>query len=266
MADNINEEHFGNPTNIQSEIRSSTIAPKYFKKYLFEGLMIFIAVSMGFIAENIREYFVDIDQEQKYIEALVSDIKSDTSNINKAIRNNTKREILLDSLLMTTNLDLAENANAKQLIRFFMLAAYIPTHSPNSVTLTQLKNTGSFRLFNHRNGVADSILRYDRANQRITDHNGFYTNDINLTWEAFYPICDIKIFRDPSFATWTESKRELTAKQVPSLNLSKEKLSIFTGHITRQILINSVNRTILESQLLKGKTLINFLEKEYHLK
>lgn len=265
MTDKIKEEKFGEQTIAQPKNYSNKNGPKYFKKYLVEGIMIFIAVSMSFIAENVREYFADIDQEHRYIEALVSDIKSDTINIGRTIRDNLEREILLDSLLMISNLDLTENENAKQLVRFFMLAAYKPTHIPNSVTVTQLKNTGSFRLFNHRNGVADSVLRYDRLNQRIIEHNEFYSNDLNLIWEAFYPICDIKIFRDPSFVTWTESKRELTAKQIPPLNLTHEKLSVFTGHITRQILINSVNRTLLKLQLRRASSLLDFLGNEYHL-
>ncbi|MFX9061656.1 hypothetical protein ABTN34_17710 [Acinetobacter baumannii] len=32
---------------------------KSFKEYILEGIMIFIAVSMGFIAENIREHITD---------------------------------------------------------------------------------------------------------------------------------------------------------------------------------------------------------------
>lgn len=32
---------------------------KSFKEYFFEFLMIFLAVTMGFVAENIREHFSD---------------------------------------------------------------------------------------------------------------------------------------------------------------------------------------------------------------
>lgn len=40
---------------------------KNFKEYLLEGLMIFLAVTMGFIAENIREHFTDVRTEKEYL-------------------------------------------------------------------------------------------------------------------------------------------------------------------------------------------------------
>ena len=146
-----------------------------------------------------------------------------------------------------------------------MLAAYRPAHSPSSIAVSQLKNTGSFRLLNHKNGVADSILMYDKWNERIIEHNAFYGNDFDLYWAAFYPICDVKIFRDPAYATFTAAKRTLTDKPVPPLHLTQQTLSVFTGHTTRQVLINQVNRLFVQNQLQKATRLIDFLKKEYHL-
>ena len=37
---------------------------KNWKEYLLEGIMIFVAVSMGFIAEQIREHIIDRHHEQ----------------------------------------------------------------------------------------------------------------------------------------------------------------------------------------------------------
>jgi hypothetical protein len=47
---------------------------KGLKEYLLEGLMIFVAVSMGFIAENIREDLADNEKEIKYIRSFYSDL------------------------------------------------------------------------------------------------------------------------------------------------------------------------------------------------
>lgn len=240
------------------------VEKKSFKQYLLEGLMIFIAVSMGFIAENIREYIVDAEREHQYVEAFTRDLKADTASIEGAIRSNVFREKILDSLLVVSNADLTINANAKQLVHFFMKGAFRPAHRPATSAIAQLKNTGSFRLF-HKKAVVDSILRYDDQNIRIVEHNDFYAGDLNLLWESFYPICDVKIFRDSSFAVYTANTRELTDKPVPPLHLSQEKMSVFTGHVTRQVLINQVNRSYLQSQHLRAKRLLEFLENEYHL-
>jgi hypothetical protein len=241
------------------------VGKKNIKEYLLEGLMIFLAVSMGFIAENVREHFADKERELQYIEAFVRDLKADTASMNRSILSNIRREKLMDSLLVVSNFDLTINANAKELVRFFMLATFRPVHNPSTIAVTQLKNTGSFRLLNHTKGAVDTILRYDKANEQIFEHNDFYQTDLNLMWESFYPICDIKIFRDSTYATYTFSKRALTDKPIPPLHLSQEKLTVFTGHVTRQIAINEVNRSLLKAQQQRAIRLINYLEKQYHL-
>ena len=110
MADNTDEEHLVNPTNTQSEISpnetsstkdTETISPNQeleimethaqelhkapghgLKHYLFEFLMLFLAVFCGFLAENYRETLVNKEKELHYIQNIVADLKSDTSDLN----------------------------------------------------------------------------------------------------------------------------------------------------------------------------------------
>ncbi len=51
---------------------------KHFKEYFLEFLMIFLAVTMGFIAENIREHFTDRSKETEYIHGFISNVETDT--------------------------------------------------------------------------------------------------------------------------------------------------------------------------------------------
>src|ERR1700753_2707252 len=59
---------------------------KHFKEYMLEFLMIFLAVTMGFIAENIREHLSDSSKEKEYITGLIKDLKVDTTSLNFIIR------------------------------------------------------------------------------------------------------------------------------------------------------------------------------------
>ena len=52
------------------------VEKKNFKEYLLEGLMIFLAVSMGFIAESIRENITKHEREHHLMEMLVEDLKA----------------------------------------------------------------------------------------------------------------------------------------------------------------------------------------------
>ena len=55
------------------------VEKKGFKEYLLEGLMIFVAVMMGFIAENVREGITEREHVKQLTSQLVNDLRSDTS-------------------------------------------------------------------------------------------------------------------------------------------------------------------------------------------
>jgi hypothetical protein len=69
MVDNLDEESLDNSTNAQSENVSDNMEvhhhpdihhkPKKWKEYFLEFLMIFLAVTLGFIAENLREHLTE---------------------------------------------------------------------------------------------------------------------------------------------------------------------------------------------------------------
>src|SRR5437763_1768379 len=46
------------------------VEKKNFKEYFLEGLMIFLAVTLGFFAECLREHIIDKSKEQEYISSL----------------------------------------------------------------------------------------------------------------------------------------------------------------------------------------------------
>ncbi len=58
------------------------IEKKGFKEYLLEGLMIFIAVMMGFFAESLREHIDNNEKGHEYVQSLLIDLKADTAKIN----------------------------------------------------------------------------------------------------------------------------------------------------------------------------------------
>ena len=62
---------------------------KNFKEFFLEFVMIFLAVTLGFIAENVRESISNHEQEKHYVESLVNDLTEDTVNMHVAINENT---------------------------------------------------------------------------------------------------------------------------------------------------------------------------------
>src|SRR5215813_617256 len=79
------------------EIHHPKVEKKNFKEYLLEGLMIFIAVTLGFFAESIRENMLDKKMLQSYMEQMCENLKADTSRCNHALLFNEKSSIEIDS-------------------------------------------------------------------------------------------------------------------------------------------------------------------------
>jgi hypothetical protein len=71
---------------------------KNFKEYFLEFLMIFLAVTLGFIAENIREHLADKTKEIDFIVSLKEDVLSDTALLQQVIPDNQRQFEKLDSL------------------------------------------------------------------------------------------------------------------------------------------------------------------------
>lgn len=53
--------------------------------------MIFLAVTLGFFAESLRESIADNEKEKEYIESFVQNLKDDTPAINNVLQENTMK-------------------------------------------------------------------------------------------------------------------------------------------------------------------------------
>ena len=146
---------------------------KRFKEYILEFLMIFLAVTMGFIAENIREHFSDNSKENEYIVGLVKNLGVDTARLKDVIKS-TKHQIDgFDSLIHVSKTRLAQIPVQDSL--YLMTARYIyyaNDFKDDDITLTQLRNAGGYRLIRN-NDVTDSIAEYE---SRIKDINGEFAD------------------------------------------------------------------------------------------
>src|ERR1700688_4133097 len=79
------------------------VEKKNFKEYLLEFIMIFLAVTMGFFAESIRENLADHSKEKEYIRSMIADLKNDTAMLRDVIDVNVKRVSGIDSLSSLLN-------------------------------------------------------------------------------------------------------------------------------------------------------------------
>src|SRR5574337_1721046 len=81
---------------------------KKFKEYFLEFLMIFLAVTLGFFAESIREHLGDKSKEREYLTSMVSELQYDTAQYSQLMQKLNYLRPILDSLYI----------NAKEAKRF----------------------------------------------------------------------------------------------------------------------------------------------------
>lgn len=139
-------------------------AKKNFREYLLEGLMIFLAVFMGFIAENIREHISDSGKEKNYIRSLYGDLKKDSTQLAEVINIGGKLSNGQDSLLRMLKVRQLTPGQPDSIYRlFFKYGTIIPEFNVTERTMNQLISSGNFRLIENED-LADSISSYyDKA-------------------------------------------------------------------------------------------------------
>ncbi len=159
-------------TNMEVHHPHHVTHKKKFGEYLLEFFMLFLAVFLGFVAENIREQQVDKAREKEYIISMIEDAKTDTANIHTAINLNLERVLQLDTLAgLCFNYDEKHDSAIYIQYRFALVRPDIVNAIER--TLSQLKNSGGIRLIKKKAAV-DSIIVYDALAREIANQQTNY--------------------------------------------------------------------------------------------
>ena len=143
---------------------------KTWKNYFWEFLMLFLAVFCGFLAEYQLEHVVEHNREKQYIESMIVDLKTDSIDLGRIIRLNKQQESGFDSLLLNIYHKPYTDSSLRTLYYFKEKYTIIARKMRFSRgTISQLKNSGGFRLIKNR-AVADSIIKYDIISERADDN------------------------------------------------------------------------------------------------
>lgn len=236
---------------------------KNLKEYLLEGLMIFLAVMLGFIAENIREDLAQNQKEKALIESLILNLKTDTTALSSHINRNLAKNKLFDSLLALSSQDLTEPQYLYSFYNYYIRGASMSLFIPSDAAIMQIKTDGGLSIISKK-GVIDSILNYDKQNKSIERHNGVYTEESEYLWKSAYKLMQIKILKDTSYVDFFNG-RVMKNKIPPALVKDPEEMNIFFGSLTRNLLLTQVNRMYMINHKKDAESLIQFLTATYQL-
>ncbi len=133
------------------------IEKKGLKEYLLEGLMIFLAVMMGFFAERIRENLSDQAKGREYAINIKKDLVTDAENLNVWLPSLYQRVLNFDTLI--TCLETAPPVrNGSTMYYLARLSTRNSVFEPSNNTILEMKSSGNLRLIQNReivNGLMD---------------------------------------------------------------------------------------------------------------
>lgn len=138
---------------------------KSFKEYFLEFLMIFVAVSLGFFAEQIREDFLENREAKEYTFSFYEDVKADTAAISQIIDFDLEK---INRLALLAGRPDAEQIKTDSLINVFRYSNIYKPFQISERTIQQLVNAGGFRLLKKED--ADSIARYIGSFNELQDY------------------------------------------------------------------------------------------------
>jgi hypothetical protein len=234
------------------------VEKKGFKEYFLEFIMIFLAVTMGFFAESIRENISNNEHAKLLTNQLVAGLKADTLNLQTAIKFEQLHQRTIDTL-------------------YFALQE--PLASADTKTIQQLiANSYSLKLFNPTTGAISAIEKELNIKQFAVSELpaliAVYENSININKQRENLLFRLLEENLESFfyTHFTPSnaysifKKDSLIADGKIRNLTQEDMEAFSVKIE---ILNAVISSLIHSdEDLKSKavSLIQYVTNTYNLK
>ncbi len=149
---------------------------KKFKEYFFEFVMLFLAVTLGFFAEHLREQIKITQATGKSMEAMISDLRMDSAMYRSILAGNEYSSRMDDTLI-----DMLSEKNPNTGHIYFLarnVTAIFDFVRPNSRTFEQLKSGGTLQLINNE-AILDSITSYYQSSKWFDEQNLILLDKMN---------------------------------------------------------------------------------------
>jgi hypothetical protein len=244
------------------------VEKKNFKEYFLEFLMIFLAVTMGFFAESLREHRADRSKEKEFIVSLKEDLVSDTTQLNYVLPESDFVFKKLDSLYFL--LQAAAKGEPYDIHKLYYLnftyGFGLLMYKANSRTLSQIKNVGAFSLITNK-ACRDSITAYDYFNENVikTNSTGYteWMEDLNKMSQKIFNYDQVK-----AFAFDSNMYDFFLNDSLPLMLVNNDKLLIteYANKVRSLMMMFDILNKTESVQFERSRNLVALLNKEYDLK
>jgi len=229
--------------------------PKPWKEYLLEGLMIFIAVMMGFVAENIREDITNHEHATHLTSQLIQDLRADTTKLNEIIKFEISISKSNDTLINLLQQPLAK-ADFKQMQKSIYQSHNFFPFYPSSGAINAIKNELHLKQFSNSD-IISYISKYESL------YNLLCTVQ-NVTLQYQHTYIDPFMFDHFTPVNLNAVFAMLPPKDGQMRNLKQEDLT----HLAACMVLIKTNtgELVRDDQALKEEAtaLLKYVNKTYH--
>ena len=247
---------------------------KKWTHYVWEFLMLFLAVFCGFLAENFREHRVDQAREKEYMRSMIEDLEQDTTNCHNVTSRNAAIIQGLDTLITYLSAPSHDKNNIDLIYAYCIKYRYYnPEVQFSERTMSQLKNNGGLRLVKEKE-VSDDLSVYDqgiRFCDRQRDQALHYYQVLDESELNIFDFAPIKPLWDSLSKTDVLSfPTETIVQYVNSkVRLRSTDATLFSKYMNAiiydQVAIATYNNDLVD-QGNKAASLIRLIQKKYGLK
>jgi hypothetical protein len=242
---------------------------KNFKEYFLEFLMIFLAVTMGFFAETIRENISEHERSKVFAESMLKDLEIDTAELNHYHSYFENAANKFDTFMNMLAADEPRNISSGKLYWYGLFGAAHGNFVSNDATFQEMKSSGSLRFF--ESSIEKDVAKYDRLYRSLSGidqiNQGLYT-ELRKCRAQFFEFK----YLDAANNLYQKSKISPNQASVDSFMrsnpplLSSDKI-LFNQYVelSRSRFMRAYNVAYSDSLIRQASLLITELKKDYHL-
>ena len=239
------------------EVHHPKVENKNFKQYFLEFIMIFLAVTLGFFAESVRENISNNEHAKLLTEQLVKDLKTDTTRLASTIAFESSQRKTIDTLFALLQQPVA-TANTKAIQQLIVNSYAIKIFNPSTGAISAIEKELNIKQFS-ASELPTLIAQYSNLANVNKESENLVSRLAEQNIEAFIFAHFIPVNAYNVFV------KESPVTELKMRNLTQEDMTQFSVQMaTMSGIILSLIK--LEERLkAEAVKLIGYVTKQYHL-
>ena len=236
---------------------------KKWKNYVFQFLMLFLAVFCGFLAEYQLEHIIESQREKQFLRSMLEDLEKDVGLLENEFRATTVQHENLDSLVNIIYQGSFDQPHVNTLYELQRRYLYPIPLRLMSRTETQLKNAGGMRLIKNRK-VVEAIINYWSVTELMYGTKESINIHRGRAKDISFSIFSNKYYKHDE--SWNISPLDTLMGKPQLMTTNSLILTEFANRVSHMndLIIFNYKQRHVNAQMDNARKLIQLINSEYH--